>query len=105
MACAFVGEKANDNDAGDAHVRGANQQMTGNLENLPIVTDEDMLITQNPISGDWIVADYDGEAVLFTLPSMATLEEVKRAATIYTSAFKTGFDQGRTIAQSAGFLY
>jgi hypothetical protein len=52
MACAVVGEKANDNDGGDAPVRRANPPMTGILKNVGIVTDEDMLITRDPISGD-----------------------------------------------------
>ena len=51
-----------------------------------------------------MVEDYEGEAVLFTLPRVASLDEVRRAATIYGSGFQTGFGQGRAVAQPAGFL-
>jgi hypothetical protein len=104
MACAFVGEKANDNDVGEARVQSMSQPMPGDLISSGIVTGEDMLITRDPISGDWIVADYEGEVVLFILPRGSSLNEVRRAATIYASGFQIGFDQGRAIAQSAGFL-
>ena len=104
MACAFVGEKANDNDVGAARVRSGSRPMTDDLISSGIVTGEDMLITRDAITGDWIVEDYEGEVVLFTLPRASSLDEVRRAATIYASGFQIGFDQGRAVAQSAGFL-
>jgi hypothetical protein len=72
MADAFVGEKANDNDVGAARVRSASQPRPGNPISSGIVTAEDMLITRDPITGDWIVAAYEGEVVLFTLPREAS---------------------------------
>jgi hypothetical protein len=104
MAGAFVSERANDNDVGEAQVRSASQPRPGVLISSGIVTGEDMLITRDPISGDWMVADYEGEVVLFTLPRESSLDEVRRAATIYASGFQTGFDQSRAVAQPAGFL-
>jgi hypothetical protein len=78
--------------------------MPGGLISSGIITGEDMLITRDPITGDWMVEDYEGEVVLFTLPRESSLDEVRRAATIYASGFQIGFDQGRAVAQSAGFL-
>jgi hypothetical protein len=104
MAGAFVGERANDNEVGEARVRSASQPRPGDPVSSGIVTGDDILITRDPITGDWIVEDYEGEVVLFTLPRESSLDEVRRAATIYASSFKIGFDQGKAIAQSAGFL-
>jgi hypothetical protein len=66
-----------------------------------IVTGEDMVIT---MSGNWIVEDYEGEAVLFTLPRACSLDEIRRAATVYASAYKFGFEEGRAVARSTGVL-
>jgi hypothetical protein len=57
VAGAFVGEKANDNDVGEARVQSMSQPMPGDLISSGIVTAEDMLITRDPTSGDCIVAD------------------------------------------------
>jgi hypothetical protein len=69
-----------------------------------IVTGEDLVITHDPISGDWIVEDYGHEVVLFTLPRESSLDEVRRTAAIYASAYKTGFQQGSTMARSTSAL-
>jgi hypothetical protein len=103
MAGAFVGEKANDNEVGEARVQNMSQPRPGDLISSDIVTAEDMLIARDPTSGDCIVEDYEGEVELFTLPRESSLDEVRRAATIYASGFQIGFDQGRAVAQSAGF--
>ena len=104
MAGAFVSEKANDNDVREAQVQSMSQPMPGDPISSGIVTAEDMLITRDPITGDCMVADYEGEVELFTLPRESSFDEVGRAATIYASGFQSGFDQGRAVAQSAGFL-
>jgi hypothetical protein len=41
--------------------------------------------------------------VLFTLPRESSLDEVRRTAAIYASAYKIGFQQGSTVARSISF--
>jgi len=67
-----------------------------------IHTDDQMMIARDPTSGDWLIEAYDGEEVLLTLPSTCTLEEVKRAASIYSAAFKAGFSNGYAVADNRG---
>jgi hypothetical protein len=68
------------------------------------VTDEEMVIVRDPISGDWLVEDYAGEAVLFNMPRDCSLGEVRRAADLYAVAFKSGFEQGRFVARSTSIF-
>jgi hypothetical protein len=60
-----------------------------------ILTDDAMTIVRDPASSDWHIEDFDGEAILFTMPSVCSLDEVMRAAAVYAAAFKSGFDQAR----------
>ncbi|WP_046868994.1 hypothetical protein [Microvirga massiliensis] len=60
-----------------------------------IPTDEAMMVVRDPASGDWHIEDFEGEAILFTMPSVCNLDEVMRAAAVYAAAFKSGFDQAR----------
>jgi hypothetical protein len=69
-----------------------------------LVTDDDMVMVRDPISGDWLVEDYAGEAVLFHMPRDCSLDEVRRAAAVYAAAFKSGFEQGRFVARSTRIL-
>ncbi len=55
MAGAFGGEKANDNEIGEARVRSASQPMSGAIVTSGIVTGDDMLITRDAITGDWML--------------------------------------------------
>jgi hypothetical protein len=59
-----------------------------------IPTDDAMMVVRDPASGDWHIEDFD-EEVLFTMPSVCSLDEVMRAAAVYAAAFKCGFDQAR----------
>jgi hypothetical protein len=98
-------ESANDNNG----IRDMRHGRTGpespdNPFPSVIVTGEDMVITRDPMSGNWIVEDYEGEAVLFTLPRACSLDEIRRAATVYASAYKFGFEEGRAVARSTGVL-
>ena len=112
MAGAFIGqhsgpvgstEGANDNNIGDTRHGRTGRQDPGDLMMSVIVTGEDMVITHNPISGDWIVEDYGREVVLFTLPRESSLDEVSRTAAIYASAYKIGFQQGSIMVRSISF--
>jgi hypothetical protein len=47
-----------------------------------LVPDEEMLIVRDPVSGDWHVEDYAGEAVLFHMPQDCSLDEIRRAPLI-----------------------
>jgi hypothetical protein len=60
-----------------------------------ILTDDAMMVVRDPASGDWHIEDFEGEATLFTMPSVCSLDEVMRAAAVYAAAFKSGFDQAR----------
>jgi hypothetical protein len=113
MARAFTGrhsgpvgstDGANDNNIGDTRDGRTGPQEPSYIMMSAIVTGEDLVITLDPISGDWIVEDYGREAVLFTLPRECSLEEVRRTAAIYASAYKIGFQQGSTVARSISFL-
>ena len=112
MARVFIGqhsgpvgstERANDNNIGDTRDGRTGPQDPGDLMMSVIATGEDMVITHDPISGDWIVEDYGREVVLFTLPRESSLDEVRRTAAIYASAYKIGFQQGSTMARSISF--
>jgi hypothetical protein len=63
-----------------------------------------MVIVRDSVSGDWHVEDYAGEAVLFHMPRDCSLDEVKRAAALYATTFKSGFEQGRFVARSTNIL-
>jgi hypothetical protein len=111
MARVFIGqhsgpvgstEGANDS-IGDTRDGRTGPQDPDDLLMSGIVTGEDLVITHDPISGDWIVEDYGREVVLFTLPRESSLDEVRRTAAIYASAYKIGFQQGSTMARSISF--
>jgi hypothetical protein len=97
--------RANDNEVAIRHTNDASQELPGELIEAGHVTDEDMVIVHNPASGEWLVEDYAGEAVLFQMPRDCSLAEVKRAAALYAAAFKTGFEQGRSVARSTSMLH
>jgi hypothetical protein len=78
--------------------------LSGELTKAGLVTDDDMAILRDPISGDWLIEDYTGEAVLFHMPRDRSLDEVKRAAAVYAAAFKSGFEQGGFVARSTSIL-
>jgi hypothetical protein len=93
-----IKDRANDNEIPVLHTNGANQEMPGELIEGGYVTDESMVIVRDPISSDWLVVDYAGEAVLFHMPRDCSLDEVRRAAAVYAAAFKSGFEQARFVA-------
>jgi hypothetical protein len=99
-----TGDRANDNELQIRHTNDANQESPGELIEAGHVTDEDLLIVRDPVSGDWPVENYAGEAVLFHMPRECSPDEVRRAATIYSAAFRSGFEQGRFIARSTNIL-
>jgi hypothetical protein len=68
------------------------------------VADDDMVIVRDPASGDWLVEDYAGEAVLFHMPSECSLNDVRRAIALYVTAFTSGFEQGRFVARATNIL-
>jgi hypothetical protein len=98
-------DRANDNEIPTRHTNDASQELPGELIEAGHVTDEDMVIFHNPASGDWLVGDYEGEAVLFQMPRDCSLDEVRRAAALYATAFKNGFEQGRFVARSTSMLH
>jgi len=99
--CCFTGirDSANDNEIPICHAIDAGQGVPEERIEAGLVTDEDMVIIRDPISGDWRVEDYAGEAVLFKMPWNCPLDEVRRAAALYASAFKSGFEQGNFVAR------
>jgi hypothetical protein len=102
---ADIGDSANDNDIPVRRTNNdANQEMPGELIETGHMTDEDMVIVRDPVSGDWLVEDYAGEAVLFHLPRDCSLNEVRRAAAVYAAAFRSGFEQGRFVARATRIL-
>jgi hypothetical protein len=96
-------EGANDNKIGNTRDGRTGPQDPSDIMISVIVTCEDMVITLDPMSGDWIVEDYGREAVLFTLPRESSLDEVSRTAAIYASAYKIGFQQGSIMVRSISF--
>jgi hypothetical protein len=100
-----IGDSANNNDI---PVRRTNNDARQNLpeesDEASHVTDEDIVIVRDPVSGDWLVEDYAGEAVLFHLPRDCSLDEVRRAAALYAAAFRSGFEQGRFVARATRIL-
>ena len=100
-----IGTSANDNDIPIRHLNNdARQNLPVDAGEAGFVTDEDLVIVRDPVSGDWLVEDYAGEAVLFHLPRGCPLDEVRRAAALYTAAFRSGFEQGRFVARSSRIL-
>jgi hypothetical protein len=95
-----IEDRANDNEVPIRHTNDANQELPAELIEAREVTDEDLVILRNPVSGNWLVEDYAGEGVLFHMPSECSLNEVRRAAALYAAAFKSGFEQGRFVAHS-----
>jgi hypothetical protein len=98
-------DRANDNEVVISHANDVSQEVPGELVQAGHVTDEDMVIVHHPASGDWLVEDYAGEVVFFQMPRDCSLAEVKRAAALYAAAFKTGFEQGRSVARSTSMLH
>jgi hypothetical protein len=100
-----IRDSANDNDR---PVRRTNNDARQNLPKASgeagHVTDDAMVIVRDPVSGDWLVEDYAGEAVLFHLPRDCSLNEVRRAAAVYAAAFRSGFEQGRFVARATRIL-
>ncbi|QRM33949.1 hypothetical protein [Microvirga sp. VF16] len=78
--------------------------MPGELIEAGHVTDEDMVIVRDPVSADWLVEDYAGEAVFFHRPWDCSLDEVKRAAAVYAAALRGGLEQERFVARSTRIL-
>jgi hypothetical protein len=97
-----IGPAKNTNDNVRISTAGARTPETSHVFGLQ--TEEDMLILRDLVSGDWIVQDYEGEATLFTMPGEGALDEVCRAATIYTAAFRDGFNQGASFTQLSGMV-
>lgn len=95
-----IRDSANDNEIPIRHTTDAHH----NLPEAEFVTEEDMAIVRDPVSGDWLVEDYAGEAVLFHMPRDCSSDEVRRAAALYAAAFKRGFEQGGFIARSTSSL-
>ena len=99
-----IRDNANDTAIPISPTTDARQTLLEELIETGLVTDEDMVIVRDPISGDWLVEDYAGEAVLFDMPRDCSLDEVRRAATLYVAAFKNGFEQGRFVAGTTSIL-
>jgi hypothetical protein len=99
-----VKDRANDNETLIRHTNDANQELAGELIEAGDVTNEDMVILRDPLSGNWLVEDYAGEAVLFHMPRDCSLNEVRRAAALYAAAFRSGFEQGGFVAHSTRIL-
>ena len=97
-------DRANDNEIPIRHTNDANQELPGELIEAGDVTDEDMVILRDPVSGNWLIEDYAGETVLFHMPRDCSLNEVRRAAAVYAAAFKSGFEQARFVAYSTRIL-
>jgi hypothetical protein len=99
-----IRDSANDNEIPIHYTNDASQGLPEELTEAGLVTDEDMVIVRDPISGDWLLEDYAGEAVLFKMPWNCPLDEVRRAAALYAAAFRSGFEQGRFVARSTRIL-
>ena len=99
-----IKDRANDNETLIRHTNDANQELPGELIEGGHVTDENMVIVRDPISSDWLVEDYAGEAVLFHMPRDCSLDEGRRAAAVYAAAFRSGFEQARFVACSTRIL-
>ena len=100
-----IGDSANDNDIPVRWTNNdARQNLPGESGEAGLVTDAAMVIVRDPVSSDWLVEDYDGEAVLFHLPRDCSLDEVRRAAAVYAAAFRSGFEQGQFVARSTRIL-
>ncbi|WP_162820659.1 hypothetical protein [Microvirga calopogonii] len=100
-----IGDSANDNDIPVRRINNeARQKLPEESGEAGHVTDEAMVIVRDPASGDWLVEDYAGEAVLFHLPGDCSFDEVRRAAAVYAAAFRSGFEQGRFVARSTRIL-
>ena len=100
-----IRDRANANEIPIRHTNDASQELPGELIEAGHVTDEDMVIVRDPASGDWLVGDYAGEAVLFHMPRDCSLDEVRRAAALYAAAFKNGYEQGRFVARSTSNVH
>jgi hypothetical protein len=99
-----IRDSANDNEFPISYTNDARQDLPEELIGAGFTTDEDMVIVRDPASGDWLVEDYAGEAVLFDMPRDCSSDEVRRAAALYAAAFKSGFEQGRFVARSTSSL-
>jgi hypothetical protein len=99
-----IRDSANDNETLVSPITSGHQSLSEELIEARLVTDEEMVIMRDPISGDWLVEDYAGEAVLFHMPSECSLNEVRRAVALYATAFTSGFEQGRFVARSTNIL-
>lgn len=100
-----IGNSANDNDIPIHRTNNdARQNLPEESGEAGLVTDEAMVIVRDLVSGDWLVEDYAGEAVLFHMPRDCSLNEVRRAAAVYAAAFRSGFEQGRFVARSTRIL-
>jgi hypothetical protein len=99
-----IRDGANDNEIPIRYTNDARQDLPEELIGAGFTTDEDMVIVRDPASGDWLVEDYAGEAVLFHMPRDCSSDEVRRAAVLYAAAFKSGFEQGGFVARSTSSL-
>lgn len=99
-----IRDSANDNGIPIRYTNDAHQDLPEELIGAGFVADGDMVIVRDPVSGDWLVEDYAGEAVLFHMPRDCSSDEVRRAAALYAAAFKSGFEQGRFVARSTSSL-
>jgi hypothetical protein len=99
-----IKDRANDNEILVSPITYGHQSLSDELIEAGLVTDEEMVIIRDPISGDWLVEDYAREAVLFHMPSECSLNDVRRAIALYVTAFTSGFEQGRFVARSTNIL-
>ena len=99
-----IKDRANDNKILVFPITSGHQSLSEELIEARLVTDEEMVIIRDPISGVWLVEDYAGEAVLFHMPSECSLNDVRRAIALYVTAFTSGFEQGRFVARSTNIL-
>ena len=104
MARTPIRNSANDNQFPIRQANDASSAASEELTGAGCLTGEDMVIIRDPVSGEWLIEDYAGEAVLFHMPRGCSLDEGKRAAAVYAAAFKSGFEQGRFVAQSTSIL-
>ena len=99
-----IRDSANDNEILISPTTYGHQSLSYELNEAGLVNDEEMVIVRDPVSGDWLVEDFAGEAVLFHMPSECSLNEVRRAAAVYAAAFRSGFEQGQFVARSKRIL-
>jgi hypothetical protein len=99
-----IRDSANGNEIPIRYTNDARQNLPEELIGAGFVADDDMVIVRDSVSGDWLVEDYAGEAVLFHMPRDCSSDAVRRAAALYAAAFKSGFEQGRFVARSASSL-